>query len=624
MNVDPSTRIIESTQRYKSAPLSDQFVNVPLQQSMKELVEFDRSVDLSLIAVFDQERQESTIIRPVTKFTLLFENAFTGSTTYVPFRDNLYYTNSLQNSIDFFPLGNVATPITTNQTIPWDGFPQYPEFDFIRTDFDVLGYTAGPGRHLDFKSVSATTYNWSHYVSYAYANDPNKPLYAVEPQSQISWNWTAGDGIPYYITIGSDELTSTIQFKCPVAHGLSIGQFVLLSTNYNNNSFFQVSSLGNGGSGSEVFIFGIQNVGYTGNTFLTLSQGTFRRVIDATNSADTISSYYIRKHRILTNPDCTVLANAGYEKNVYNDKTKCEVAALTPNQKQRTSVKEGSRSYSLSFNCDIDINGLRDNQNRPVSYLYFTTIWRGYFGWTQKLKQGWEFNTFLDVGKPQLWWDQNNLDSNTNVNQSQYFSLTNQGPFLYNDLYSSGNTLDGDFCEWNNFEQRERVISLYQHKITYNDNWFGLNLPSLPTTNQYGYFYRPHNPIQIRAFSSYIEESTDENIVNLPDYAYYSTLNSSFRWRDLYPYGFLSSDGVGVDYPFLNNAHYPFIDTVFRITPENYTVPSDYATPTNPELLNNYQGGKVPNDISVIVDPLVDGCDLSQLAFDNLTETPEN
>jgi hypothetical protein len=66
MNVDPSTRIIESAQRYKSAPLSDQFINVPLQQSMKELVEFDRTVDLSLIAVFDQERQQSTVFRPVT------------------------------------------------------------------------------------------------------------------------------------------------------------------------------------------------------------------------------------------------------------------------------------------------------------------------------------------------------------------------------------------------------------------------------------------------------------------------------------------------------------------------------------------------------------------------------
>ena len=389
MIVDPTTRIIQSTQVYKGAPKTDQSLNVPFVQSSGEIVEFDRSVDLNLATVFDEERQQSTTFRPVTKFTILFENAYTGSTTYVPFRDNLYYTNALSNAISFFPSGNSSPQPPTNPAIPWDGFPQYPEFDFIRTDYDVLGYTTGTGRHLDFKMVSASTYNWSHYLSYAYSNDYNTELYAIQPETSISWNWVASDGIPYFIVIGSDQVVRQISFKCPMPHGLSVGEFVQLSSNYNGNTFFQVSSLGDSGSGSENFVFNIKNVGYTGTTFLSLSQGTFKRVINASNSADTISSYYIRKHKILTEPDCAVLTNAGYEQNVYNNKSKCEIKALTPNQKQRTSVKEGARSYNLCFNCDVDILSLTDNQNRPVSELYFTTIWRGYFGWTQSLKQGW-------------------------------------------------------------------------------------------------------------------------------------------------------------------------------------------------------------------------------------------
>ena len=628
MNIDPSTRIIESTQRYKSAPLSDQFINIPVQQSMKEMVEFDRSVDLSLIEVFDQERQDSTIFRPVTKFTILFENALTGSTVYRPFRDNLYYTNELTNSSAYYPTGNVPSvpPQPTNQTVAWDGFPQYPEFDFIRTDNDVVGYTKPPNNHVNFKNVSATTYNWSHYISYAYDNDENKKLYLKDSDTQISWSWVASDGIPYVVIIGSDSLSNIIRFKCPVRHGLQIGDFVLLSSNYLGNPMFQVSGLGDSGSGSEFYIFEILNVGYTGTTFTTLNSGTFKRVIDATNSADTISSYYVRKHKIITDASCAVLVNAGYEKNIYNDKTKCERKVLTPNQINRTSVKEGSRSYTLSFNCDVDINGLKDNQMRPISRLYFTTIWRGYFGWTQKLKQGWEFNTFLDQGLPQSWWAQNNVDSNTTVNQLQYNSLIGQGPFFYNDFYYSGDTLDGDFCEWNNFEQTERIISLYQHKITYNSNWF--DVPSLINNqnqnNPYGYFYQPHSPIKIRAYSTYIEESNSEVIVGLPEYAYFSTLNSNFRWRDLYPYGFIASDGVGVDYPFLNNAHYPYSNTIFRITPENYNIPSDYASPTNPTLFNQYQGGKVPQNISIIDEPVEDGCDVLGLALNVATKTEEN
>jgi hypothetical protein len=185
-------------------------------------------------------------------------------------------------------------------------------------------------------------------MSYAYTNDYNKQLYAIEPQTTLSWSWTASDGIPFYIKTGTDNLVRDIQFKCPVPHGLSVGEFVQLSINYNGNSFFQVTSLGDPASGSDIYIFNLRNVGYTGTTFFTNTQGTFKRIINLANSADTISKYYVRKHKIITNYDCSVLTNAGFEQNVYFDKKKCEVKVLTPNQRQRTSVKEGSRSYNLS------------------------------------------------------------------------------------------------------------------------------------------------------------------------------------------------------------------------------------------------------------------------------------
>jgi len=598
MEIDPTTRIIESTQRYKGAPKQDQQMNIPLIQNQKQLVEFDRSVDLSLSTVFDDERQESFTFRPVGKYMMVFENAYTGSTTYSPFRDNLYYTNAIKNAISYYPLGTSPTSVgTTNQTIPWDGFPQYSEFDFIRTDINVDGYTIGNGKQVDFKSVSASTYNWSHYLSYAFQNDSNKQLYAVEPQTNISWTWTAGQGLPYVIAVGTDREKRFISFKCPVVHGLSVGEYVLLSTNYNGNSFFQVTSLGDGGSGSENYIFNIRNIGYTGTTFITLTKGTFRRVLNPANSADTISEYYVRKHKILTKPGCAVVVNAGYEQNIYNNKQKCEVKAITPNQKSRTSVKEGSRSYTLSFNCDVNTRILLDNQKRPVSELFFTTIWRGYFGWTDKLKQGWFFNTFLDKGKPQIWWDQNNQNSNTLITQGQYNTTMTQYPFYYNNLLDEGDIIDGDYCEWNDFEQLERVISIYQHKIIYNQTHFKLD-NTLPTTNQPGYFYEPHRGIQIRAFSDYIEEGDSKNVVGIPDYAYYSTTNALFRWRDLYPYGFIDTDGIGVDYPYLNDAHYPFLNTIFRITPEGYNIPSDYN-----------QLGRVPINTTIIPEPIADECE---------------
>jgi hypothetical protein len=597
MTVDPTERIISSTQRYKSAPRTDQFINIPFSQTSKDLVEYDRSVDLNLVNVFEEERQASTIFRPVTKFTMLFENAISGETTYVPYRDNLYYTNAVGNAQNYYYQGN-QPPFATDQSVPWEGLPQYSEFDFIRTDNSVVGYTQPPSNHLNFKSVSATTYNWSHYISYVYANDFTKTLFTVEPDTNITWSWVASNGIPYYIVVGSNTLRNNIVFKTPMKHGLAVGEYVYLSVNYNGNQMFQVTSLGDGGSGSDEYIFNIRNVGYTGTTFQTNTQGTFRRVINAANSADTVSQYYIRKHKIITDPNCAVLVNAGFERNIYGDKKKCEIKVLTPNEKQRTSIKEGSRSYTLSFNCDINISGLIDNQNRPLTELFFTTIWRGYFGWTRNMKQGWDFNTFLQNKKPQTWWDQSNPNSNTNIPQGQYNSLVGTGPFFYNQLLSSGDTIDGDFCEWNNFNQLERVISTYQHKIKFNQNWFAIVDNGLNSSNQIGYFYQPHNPIQIGAFSDYIEEGSSTSVVGIPPYAYYSTTNALFRWRDLYPYGFIDNEGIGIDFPFMNGGHYPYVNTIFRITPEDFNIPSDYA-----------QIGKVPQNINTIEDPLVDECE---------------
>ena len=108
----------------------------------------------------------------------------------------------------------------------------------------------------------------------------------------------------------------------------------------------------------------------------------------------------------------------------------------------------------------------------------------------------------------------------------------------------------------------------------------------------------PDRNTLIRSFSDYIEEGDSLNVVGIPDYSYYSTTNALFRWKDLYPYGFIDTDGIGVDYPYLNDAHYPFLNSIFRITPETYNIPSDYGL-----------SGAVPININTIPEPIVDDCE---------------
>jgi hypothetical protein len=158
--------------------------------------------------------------------------------------------------------------------------------------------------------------------------------------------------------------------------------------------------------------------------------------------------------------------------------------------------------------------------------------------------------------------------------------LRNKGySFNYVKPLKLGDVIDGDLCEWNDFEQMERTVSVLYHKFVFNNNVFDIRQnPAQNYNNLMGYYYQPHNKLTIRVFSDYIEEGEGFNTVNIPDYSYFSTYRNAFMWRDIYTYGYLDQDGRGVDYPFLNGKHYPFKNFVFRIIPEGTNFVSDDIT----------------------------------------------
>jgi hypothetical protein len=122
-------------------------LQISLQEQSQTLVEYDRTANVSLAQVFDEERQASTIFRPTFKVSYLYENLFTGTTEYLPFQYNLYLVDG-QSSVF---------------TKVWKGYPQYYEFDFFRDDIT--------NTHINYKSKSAFTYNWTYYYSYPFQNN---------------------------------------------------------------------------------------------------------------------------------------------------------------------------------------------------------------------------------------------------------------------------------------------------------------------------------------------------------------------------------------------------------------------------------------------------------------------
>jgi hypothetical protein len=536
--------IIPSSLQYKSAPFVDQEISLNLEEQSQQITEYDRSQSINLTQLYDDERQTCAIFRPTFKLNYLYSNTYFGTTEYIPFKNNLYYVNPEQSAVSGI----------------WFGYPQYYEFDFYRADVT--------DQHIRYQAKSAYTYNWTYYLSYPYRNNYSKKL------NSVFGNWIASEGIPFRVGLTSQNGNSLVSFECATSHGLSVGEYVQLSFSYNINNLFQVYSLGNGLVDSSEFIFNIYNVGYTGNTFFNGKTGKFKRVINPENLIETTSKYYVREHKIVTNIDECIINKNAFEKNVFNEEKKFEYSSITPNKISRISQKTSSNSYNVTFKNDFDLNNVLDNQKRPISELFLTVINKGYSGYFNKpflgtgvgLKQGWEFN-LNSSNTNNVWWDDTYFESNTNIKTSNY-TLTNgvTKTFYYNQNLMSGDTIDGDFCEWNDYEQLERVISPYFHKIKYNQDVFSTTLQ--PDTNAPGFYYQPHTPMTIRVFSDYIETGDVGVIEGIPSYAYYSNSDQQFRWRDLYTYGFIDNLDRGVDYPFLNFAQYPFKEVQFRLIPE--------------------------------------------------------
>jgi hypothetical protein len=557
----------------------DQQVPVSVDSKSNEITEYDRIASVNLAVQFDKERQESTTFRPTFKVSPIYNNAFTGTTEYLPFLNHLSYADAEKSVVSGL----------------WKGFPQYYEYEFYRPNIT--------DQHLSYVSKSAYTYNWSYYLTYPFENNYTEPMYWTDGVDEI--NWVAQDGIPFVVKNLKFDGTKYISFECISEHNLLPGEYVQLNFSYGTQTVFQVNSLGNGTFGSDLYVFNLYNIGYTGNTFTNNKVGTFKKIIDVTNSAETMSSYYVKTHKVLTDVNDLVVTKAGFEEVPFANNKKFEFSSLTPNNISRISQKNASTTYTFTTNYDLDINNILDNQKRPLNEIFLTIINKGYSGYFNKpfqgvgTKQGWQFNILSLNNK---YWEDNNIKSNSNIPVSSYTQTSGSTEqFYYNLDYKSGDTMSGDFCEWNNFTQKERIISPYYQKIRYNQDIFKSS--NTPTNNPSGYYYQPHIGMVIRVFSSYIETGQLVNVDNVPSWAYYSNNYKQFMWRDLYSYGFVDENLNGVDYPFLNFSHYPYINGFFRLIPDG-----DIEAGVEGPKFGPLSGFSI-NTGTVVVKPIVDECE---------------
>lgn len=558
-------RIVRGEDRFAGSSNVDLSLQINLDVNQRNYVEGDRSVILNLQEKFTQERFENQTYRISGKIVNIFENSISAKTTYEPFRNNLYYLDALG---------------TIENGSEWKGYPQYDEFSFFRT-------TGVPG-HVNFEPISASSYNWMVYVTYAAKKDYDQSLTIRFEENDTTYTRTFAvkDGIPYYnktIKVNGKNLT---YFYCGFKHNLKVGNWIRLKNPINGKTDFEVYGLGDLSYGNEDKVFYIYNVGYIGG-FFDYETGNFKRIGNIKNVNETLSEYYVRVHKTLTENSDKEIHKMGFENSIFPSKRKLEYASLTPNNVERISVKEGTQTTAFSFKKDIDISNLFDHLGRPLINLYVTIINKGYMGYFNKpsfnsgLQIGWDFN-FLST-QIDNWW---NLSNNKNVSGiPNTFYEKSAIKFYYNQDLELGHEIKGDICEFNYYEQTEVVLSEHYHKYSFNYNVINNNSPnSLPD----GYAYIPHHEINIKATSDYIEIADKEKADLIPDYAYFSEYENQWRWRDIYIDGYIDNNNIGLNIPFINGAHYPFKDILFLHKPI-------------------IQMSKVFNDI--IFSPIIDDCE---------------
>lgn len=555
-------RIVLGSKQFAGNTDKDIWIQPPLIGDRRTMVEGDRSLTLNLTQQFETERQESSTFRVSGKITNIFKNSITGKTIYTPYKNILYYTNEVANA-------TLNTP--PNPNVPWEGYPQYDEFTFVR-------YSAVTG-HRNFVPKSATSYNWMLNLTYPFSSDTNQAMTYTNEKFNTSINFNSSDGIPFAFDTGELNGKKIVNFYCGTKHNLKVGDWVELTIpslpfGLNGKRAFQVYSLGDNDYKSEEKVFSINNLKIPPSQLTSGTVGTAKRINNILNSGETKSIYYIRLHKVLATHKDFNITQGGFENNPFTNKTKLEYSALTPNQTQRVSVKEGGRTFSFTLNNDVSISGLKDNNGKPLTELFLSVIERGYMGWFNPpavnstgqqtaIDIGWSFN-FLE-NSVDTWWNHSSVINKDNIPVGSYEQPQGSGQiFYFNDFLSEGDVIKGDFCEYNYIEQKEYVLSTCYHKYSFNSSYF---FDNSPLTFPSGYAYEPHHSIPIRVFSDYLEFGSPTNTDNIPSYAWFSKYENTFIWRDIYSYGYTDADGIGIDFPFVNGAHYPFKQVLFLQKP---------------------------------------------------------
>lgn len=576
-----SKKIILPTKRYAKSPEEELFTRIDLTQEQNILRENDKNISIDVAELYNKERNLSNRYNIYGKIRVVFDNQYYGTVEYEYLKNNLYLLG----------FGQVGDNL---------GYLPYNEFAFLRNDLlrqynthesgdELINFTPNINvtedfsQHTKITPISAPYQNWNVYLSYVYTGLTNQQL-TYTLSGDTSYTFTSSDGIPFIVS--SDDTYYIL--TSPVEHGMNQGEYVILSggtfTNAveEKNRIFKIQSVGDEKYRSDKFVINILKTEFKVTTpFNNGNVVLGKRCINNKDINNTKSTYYVHKHKILTNSNDYLLDKLGFESSIWEDEKKLlyENAAGV---NDFLVEKNRMENVLYSFKKPFILSGLTNNLGYTPTEVYTTIVFRngnGYFDYPPKV--GYSFN-FHDT------WIDNHFDGNdsleTNLTYSTFTRTQNNTSFQF----KSGITLNisdeliGAYVEYNPMELKERIISDAYHKIVHPINIFDHNqddpneFSGSSVTNTFGIYYKPHNKVKLRELSPYVEISNTKDIINLPENAKYYENEKLWKWRDLYDHGFIDTEGFGTDFPFINGMHYILNNINFYIKNEkNYTNKKD-------------------------------------------------
>lgn len=547
--------IILPTKRYKKANEDDVNVNLQLNVNETQLRIGERDTILDIDKLFDRERETSDLYKINGKLKMVFRNMYSGTTSYPPLNKMLYLVGDGSNN-DF------------------TGFLPYNEFAFLRNDIyrynyeipkgNVLGGDYNPvttyvndNGHVKITSMTAPYHNWSLYLTYVYGTDENyKMSYTLS--GNTVYDFKSSDGIPFRVI----DLTNEYKLVSPVPHGLNQGEYVLLSgatidgSSLNKENFFYVNEVGDENFNSENYVIKIYKSQFkSGKSLTNFALG--RRCIDINNIGNTLSKYYIHKHKTLTDGLSYIMDNIGFESPLFEDEKKI---LFENSAGENDVIVERNRMESVlyDFKDPINIKNLKNNLGYKPTEIYLTTIFKngnGYFNYPPKV--GYRFN-FHDS------WIDNHFDGEKSLETTilkENFTVNNK-TFTRGLPLPKDTILNGSYVEYNKSEIKERIISGTYHKLTNSTDIFdyGQNDSSkysgATETNQVGLYYEVHHKIKLREIGPTVITLNTKDYQNLPESSVYDSQDGSWSWRNIYKHGYVDENNNGTTFPFYNGMHY--------------------------------------------------------------------